>query len=215
MKYISFAIPCYNSQDYMAHAIESILPGGEDVEIIIVNDGSKDRTSEIAHEYKEKYPTIVKVVDKENGGHGDAVNSGLTHATGKYFKVVDGDDWVDQDGFVHLKGRMKRIYMTQGEDGTLYKVFPARTEMVLMELGNVKKCAVTVRMEGKLVKEQIAYLVLDKKAEKENVLEMVRAHCRKMLPSHSVPGKYILLDEIPLTQSGKTDYRALEKMKKD
>ena len=123
--------------------------------------------------------------------------------------------WVDQDGFVHFKGRMKRIYMTQGEDGTLYKVFPARTEMVLMELGNVKKCAVTVRMEGKLVKEQIAYLVLDKKAEKENVLEMVRAHCRKMLPSHSVPGKYILLDEIPLTQSGKTDYRALEKMKKD
>lgn len=97
MKYISFAIPCYNSQDYMAHAIESILPGGEDVEIIIVNDGSKDRTSEIAHEYMEKYPTIVKVVDKENGGHGDAVNSGLTHATGKYFKVVDSDDWVDED----------------------------------------------------------------------------------------------------------------------
>ena len=123
--------------------------------------------------------------------------------------------WVDQDGFVHFKGRMKRIYMTQGEDGTLYKVFPARTEMVLMELGNVKKCAVTVRMEGKLVKEQIAYLVLDKKEEKDNVLKTVRAHCRKMLPSHSVPGRYIILDEIPLTQSGKTDYRALEKMKKD
>ena len=123
--------------------------------------------------------------------------------------------WVDQDGFVHFKGRMKRIYMTQGEDGTLYKVFPARTEMVLMELGNVKKCAVTVRMEGKLVKEQIAYLVLEKKSEKENILETVKEHCRKMLPSHSVPGKYIILDEIPLTQSGKTDYRALEKMKKD
>ena len=97
MKYISFAIPCYNSQDYMAHAIESILPGGEDIEIIIVNDGSKDSTSEIAHEYMEKYPTIIKVVDKENGGHGDAVNSGLMHATGKYFKVVDSDDWVDED----------------------------------------------------------------------------------------------------------------------
>ena len=123
--------------------------------------------------------------------------------------------WVDQDGFVHFKGRMKRIYMTQGEDGTLYKVFPTRTEMVLMELENVKKCAVTVRMEGKLVKEQIAYLVLDKKSEKENVLEKVRAHCRRMLPSHSVPRKYIILDEIPLTQSGKTDYRALEKMRKD
>ena len=97
MKYISFAIPCYNSQEYMANAIESILPGGEDVEIIIVNDGSKDRTSEIAHEYMEKYPSIIRVVDKENGGHGDAVNSGLSHAQGKYFKVVDSDDWVDRE----------------------------------------------------------------------------------------------------------------------
>lgn len=97
MKYISFAIPCYNSEEYMAHAIESILPGGEDVEIIIVNDGSRDRTSEIAHEYQERYPDIIRVADKENGGHGDAVNSGLAAATGKYFKVVDSDDWVDEE----------------------------------------------------------------------------------------------------------------------
>ncbi len=97
MKYISFAIPCYNSQEYMAKAIESILVGGEDVEIIIVNDGSKDQTSTIAHEYQEKYPEIVKVVDKENGGHGDAVNAGLSHASGRYFKVVDSDDWVDEE----------------------------------------------------------------------------------------------------------------------
>ena len=67
MKYISFAIPCYNSEKYMAHAIDSILPGGEDVEIIIVNDGSRDRTSEKAHEYQSKFPDIIKVVDKENG----------------------------------------------------------------------------------------------------------------------------------------------------
>ena len=97
MKYISFAIPSYNSENYMAHAIETILTGGEDVEIIVVNDGSKDRTSEIGHEYAEKYPTIVKVIDKPNGGHGDAVTCGLQHATGKYFKVVDSDDWVDTD----------------------------------------------------------------------------------------------------------------------
>lgn len=102
MKYISFAIPSYNSEAYMDRAIESILKGGEDVEIIIVNDGSKDRTSEIAHQYEEKYPTIVKVVDKENGGHGDAVNSGLSHATGKYFKVVDSDDWVDETSLLKI-----------------------------------------------------------------------------------------------------------------
>ena len=97
MKYISFAIPCYNSQDYMAHAIESILPGGDEVEIIIVNDGSKDKTSQIAHEYMDKYPDIIKVIDTENGGHGDAVNAGLANASGKYFKVVDSDDWVDEE----------------------------------------------------------------------------------------------------------------------
>lgn len=97
MKYISFAIPSYNSESYMSHAIETILTGGEDVEIIVVNDGSKDLTSEIGHEYAEKYPTIVKVVDKPNGGHGDAVTCGLQHATGKYFKVVDSDDWVDEE----------------------------------------------------------------------------------------------------------------------
>ena len=71
---------------------KSILKGGEDIEIIIVNDGSKDDTSKIAHEYEEKYPTIIHAVDKENGGHGDAVNVGLDHAEGKYFKVVDSDD---------------------------------------------------------------------------------------------------------------------------
>ena len=89
MKYISFAIPCYNSEAYMEKAINSILVGGEDVEIIVVNDGSKDGTQEIAERYQEKYPTIVKAVAKPNGGHGDAVNCGLEHATGKYFKVVD------------------------------------------------------------------------------------------------------------------------------
>ncbi len=109
MKYISFAIPSYNSQEYMAHAIESILPGGEDVEIIIVNDGSSDDTSKIAHEYQEKYPTIVRAVDKENGGHGDAVNSGLNYAQGKYFKVVDSDDWVDEESLHKILDFLKKL----------------------------------------------------------------------------------------------------------
>lgn len=109
MKYISFAIPCYNSEAYMANAVESILKGGEDVEIIIVNDGSKDRTSEIAHEFEAKYPTIIKAVDKENGGHGDAVNMGLEHATGKYFKVVDSDDWVNEEALCKILEVLKKF----------------------------------------------------------------------------------------------------------
>lgn len=102
MKYITFAIPCYNSESYMEKAIQSILPAGEDVEILIVNDGSSDRTEEIGKQYVQKYPSIVKVISKENGGHGDAVNVGLSQAAGKYFKVVDSDDWVDEESLMKI-----------------------------------------------------------------------------------------------------------------
>ena len=71
MKLLTFAIPCYNSENYMRHCIDSLLPGGEDIEIIIVDDGStKDRTAEIADEYEKKYPGIVRAIHQENGGHG-------------------------------------------------------------------------------------------------------------------------------------------------
>lgn len=99
MKYISFVVPSYNSEKYLNKCIDSLLYGGEDVEIIIVNDGSIDRTLEIALEYQNKYPTIVKVVDQENGGHGSGLNAGIKNATGLYFKCVDSDDWVEQDSY--------------------------------------------------------------------------------------------------------------------
>lgn len=102
MKLLSVAIPSYNSENYMRHCIESLLPGGEDVEIIIVNDGSKDGTAQIADEYAAKYPTIVKAVHQENGGHGEAVNAGLRNATGLYYKVVDSDDWVKEDAYLKI-----------------------------------------------------------------------------------------------------------------
>lgn len=109
MKLLSVAIPCYNSEAYMAKCIESLLPGGEDVEIIVVNDGSKDRTAQIAQEYVQKYPTIVKAVDKENGGHGSAVNAGLEHATGLFFKVVDSDDWVDAQAYRKVLDKLSEL----------------------------------------------------------------------------------------------------------
>ena len=95
MKLLSIAIPCYNSQDYMAHCIESLLPGGEDVEILIVNDGSKDDTAKIADEYAAKYPTIVKAIHKENGGLVSAWMAGVSMSTGDYLCFVDSDDWID------------------------------------------------------------------------------------------------------------------------
>lgn len=93
----------------MRKCIESLLPGGEDVEIIIVDDGSKDNTAAIADEYAAKYPTIVKAVHQENGGHGEAVNAGIRNATGLYFKVVDSDDWVDAEAFPKILRKLKEL----------------------------------------------------------------------------------------------------------
>ena len=102
MKLLSIAIPCYNSQDYMEKCIESLLVGGEEVEILVVDDGSSDRTAEIADAYAAKYPTIVKAIHQENGGHGEAVNAGIRNATGLYFKVVDSDDWVNKEAYIRI-----------------------------------------------------------------------------------------------------------------
>ncbi len=109
MKLLTFAIPCYNSQDYMERCIESILPGGEDIEILIVDDGSKDRTAEIADEYERKYPGIVRAIHQENGGHGEAVNAGIRNATGLYFKVVDSDDWVDAESYQLILEKLREL----------------------------------------------------------------------------------------------------------
>ena len=77
MKLLTVTVPCYNSQDYMEKCIESLLRGGERVEIIVINDGSRDRTAEIGDRYAAQYPDIVKVIHQENGGHGAGINAGL------------------------------------------------------------------------------------------------------------------------------------------
>lgn len=85
------------------------VAGGEDVEILIVDDGSKDRTAEIADSYAEKYPTIVKAIHQENGGHGEAVNTGIKNATGLYFKVVDSDDWVNEEAYKKILETLREL----------------------------------------------------------------------------------------------------------
>ena len=109
MKLISFVVPCYNSEAYMKHCIDSLLIGGEEVEILIVDDGSSDGTAAIADEYERSFPGTVKAIHKENGGHGDAINSGLAEATGLYFKCVDSDDWVDAEAYKKVLTTLKDL----------------------------------------------------------------------------------------------------------
>ena len=118
MKLLSVAIPCYNSENYMRHCIDSLLVGGDEVEIIIVDDGStKDRTAQIADEYERKYPDICRAIHQENGGHGEAVNTGLRNATGIFYKVVDSDDWVDEEAFHEVLRTLRRfVYGNQTLD---------------------------------------------------------------------------------------------------
>ena len=93
----------------MKKCIDSILVGGEEVEILIVDDGSVDRTPEIADEYERKYPGIVKAIHQENGGHGEAVNAGIRNATGLFFKVVDSDDWVSEGVYRKILSVLEEI----------------------------------------------------------------------------------------------------------
>ena len=103
----------------MSHAIETLLSGGNDMEIIIVNDGSVDDTPKIAGGYQEKCPNIIRVISQENGGHGEAVNTGLANATGLYFKVVDSDDWVNEEALAQIMKVLKEL-IAEGNSPDLF-----------------------------------------------------------------------------------------------
>ena len=115
MKLLTVTVPCYNSQDYMENCIKSLLVGGDRVEIIIIDDGSTDRTGAIADEYAAQYPEIIRVIHQPNGGHGEGINQGLRHATGTYFKVVDSDDVLSAD-FPAFLDRLEQCEAEGGVD---------------------------------------------------------------------------------------------------
>jgi len=110
MKLITFAVPAYNSQDYLGKCLDSLIVGGDEVEVIVVNDGSTDNTEKIAKSYEKKYPKIVRVISKENGGHGSGVNVGLANAKGLFYKVVDSDDWLEKDALIKFLDILRLHY---------------------------------------------------------------------------------------------------------
>ncbi len=110
LKVLTIVIPTYNMQDYLHKCLSSLLVPEQQLpllEVLVVNDGSKDNSSAIAHEYQEKYPDTFRVIDKENGNYGSCVNRGLKEATGKYIKVLDADDWFDTANLSTFIGRLQ------------------------------------------------------------------------------------------------------------
>lgn len=103
-KVLSVIVPTYNSEKYLRTNLDSFcIDEIKDlIEVLIINDGSTDSSLSIAKEYEEKYPNTYKVISKDNGGHGSGINYGIKYSQGKYFKVVDSDDWVDRDGIIGL-----------------------------------------------------------------------------------------------------------------
>jgi glycosyltransferase involved in cell wall biosynthesis len=96
MKVLTVAVPAYNSESCIQKCLDSLVESEvlPELEVIIINDGSKDGTLDIAHDYERRFPESVHVIDKENGGHGSGINTASAAAVGKFFQVVDSDDWV-------------------------------------------------------------------------------------------------------------------------
>ncbi len=110
-KVLTIVIPAYQVEKYIDKTIKSLLQPQilDEIEILVINDGSHDNTELIAKQYEKKYPNSLKVINKENGGHGSTINVGINNATGKYLKVIDGDDWVETDGIIGLVNELKKV----------------------------------------------------------------------------------------------------------
>ena len=110
-KTLTVSIASYNVERFLRETLDSLCSPDiiEDIEVIIVNDGSKDSTVSIAREYVKKYPESFILIDKENGGYGSTINSSLSIANGKYFRILDGDDWVDTNEFSLFVKKLKEI----------------------------------------------------------------------------------------------------------
>ena len=161
MKTITFAVPCYNSADYMDKCIESLLAFEDDegdIEILIVDDGSvKDDTAAKADDWHERYPETIFAIHKENGGHGSAVNVGLANARGRYFKVVESDDWLDEQAmreimpYLRAQSELKdacdlvianyvyeKVYEDKRTKIDYRNVFPVDSEFTWDDIGSFK-----------------------------------------------------------------------------
>ena len=140
MKSLSVIVPAYNMENYLAKCCESMVVASElmeRLEVLVVNDGSTDKTSEIGHSFERRYPGTFRVIDKENGHYGSCVNRGLAEAKGEFVKLLDADDTFDTAGFA----RLLRFLVEGSANGALDKI-----DLVLTDYCIVDKRGKTLRV---------------------------------------------------------------------
>lgn len=110
-KLLSLCIATYNMENYLGRCLDSLTQPGvpETLEVLVINDGSKDKSLDIAKSYQEKRPDILRVIDKENGNYGSCVNKALSIATGKYFRMLDADDWFDTEALILFLSKLETV----------------------------------------------------------------------------------------------------------
>lgn len=157
-KLLTISIAAYNVEKTIEECLDSVLPCRhlKDLEILVINDGSHDRTAEIVAGYEKKYPKSIHLVNKENGGHGSTLNKSLELASGKFYKAVDGDDWVDASELDRLcdclekteadlvVDRYKEVYPDHTQVVDLGKGYALGKVYSFDELFTEKKCGETI-----------------------------------------------------------------------
>lgn len=144
-KILTISIAAYNSEKYIAKCLDSLTSCKtlDKLEVFVINDGSMDSTQMIAEQYQKKYPDSIIVVNKENGGHGSTINYSIKQASGRYFKLVDADDWVESEGLDKLVGFLENTtvdlvlnpYTHVNPEGETIKTTPSVKSTNIIEYG--------------------------------------------------------------------------------
>lgn len=110
-KLLTISVAAYNIAPYLDKLVKTIVDSNVfgKIEVLIINDGSTDDTAERAFKYEKEYPELIKLVNKKNGGHGSTINKGIELAKGKYFRALDGDDWVNSAALNKLVNKLDEI----------------------------------------------------------------------------------------------------------
>lgn len=133
MKYLTISVAAYNAEKWLEKCLNSFVIHEilENIEVLIVDDGSTDSTAEIAEKYVSQYPNVFVLINKENGGHGSTINTGIKAASGLYFKLVDADDWVEKEGMLDLLNEIKK-HTADAFISPYYKCFEKTGKKILV-----------------------------------------------------------------------------------